>query len=92
MKDMGYLIIGERTGGGSCAVQNFCTPDGMQYQISSYRGRLTNKQLQNIDGGVEPNVTIPVGTSETDGPDYSQFYNLDRLTSIIDNWYDSKQP
>ena len=87
MKDMGFLIIGERSGGGACAVQNFCTPEGMQYQISSYRGRLTNDRWQNIDGGIEPNVPITVGTTEDGTLDYSSFYDFKLVGDIISKWY-----
>lgn len=87
MKDMGYLVMGERSGGGSCAVQNFCTPEGLQYQISSYRGRLTTDKWQNIDSGIEPNVSIAIGTTPDGYPDYSAFYDLDALSSSINEWY-----
>jgi C-terminal processing protease CtpA/Prc len=56
MKDFGYLIIGEKTGGGSCSIQKMCTAEGFCYQISSARARLVNKNGENIDGGVEPHI------------------------------------
>ena len=90
MKDLGYLVIGEQSGGGACAVQKFCTPGGLQYQISTSRARLTDNQWRNIDGGIAPNVPIALG-APTDGvPDYSDFYDLDKLSSIINEWYVKK--
>ncbi len=97
MKDLGYLIIGEKSGGGSCLVQQFATPEGFCYAMSSYRTRLTDKNGQNIDGGIEPQIPlqVSVGTTFTndgdlvDYPDFSAFYNKEVGTKIS-NWYKSK--
>lgn len=82
MKDMGYPIIGEKSGGGACAVQNFITPEGLQYQLSSARARLTNDQWENIDGGVTPTYTINVPWYDI-FPDYSKFYDIPAISDII---------
>ena len=81
MKDMGYPIIGEKSGGGACAVQNFITPEGLQYQLSSARARLTNNQWENIDNGVTPTHTINVPLGEYSG--YSKFYDIPTISDII---------
>lgn len=78
MQDMGYPIIGERSGGGSCGVHPFITPEGMQYRISSARARLANKNWENIDGGVEPNYVIDVSSG-----DYSAFYDVNFINEIF---------
>ena len=78
MKDMGFPIIGERTGGGACAIQYFITPEGLQYQLSSARARLTDDKWQNIDGGVEPDYAIDVSAG-----DYSAFYDVAAISDII---------
>jgi len=85
MKDQGILLIGERTGGGACAVQNFFTAEGLQFQLSSARGRLANASWQNIDAGIEPDVPIEVAKGKY--PDYTAFYDLDKLSTIINEWY-----
>lgn len=77
MKDMGFPIIGERCGGGSCAVQYFVTPEGLQYRLSSALSRLTNDKWQNIDAGIEP--TYVINTSE----DYNGFYDIPTISNII---------
>ena len=84
MKDMGYPIIGERSGGGSCALQNIVTAEGFQYQISSARGRLTNNKWENIDGGVEPDYVIDVSSG-----DYTAFYDLSAINAFISGSYSS---
>lgn len=79
MKDMGFPIIGEKSGGGSCALQYFITPEGLQYQLSSARARLTDKNWQNIDGGIEPNYVLDT----TYG--YYDFYNIAVISEIINS-------
>ena len=79
MKDMGFPVIGRKSGGGACAVQNFATPEGLQYQLSSARARLTDKDWQNIDGGVEPTYVIDA----TYG--YEDFYDIEAISNIINS-------
>ena len=81
MQEMGFPIIGERTGGGACAVQNFVTAEGFQFQLSSARARLTNSKWENIDGGVEPDFVIDVSSG-----DYSKFYDVAVINSFINNY------
>jgi C-terminal processing protease CtpA/Prc len=81
MQDAGFPIIGERSGGGSCAVHPFITPEGMQFQISSARDRIANKNWENIDSGVEPDLVIDVSSG-----DYSLFYDVDAINALINNY------
>lgn len=86
-QDAGLLIAGEKSGGGSCAVCVYRTAEGLKYNISSARARLINKQGQNIDGGVIPQVAIALGSDITwetfTVANFTPFYNLDNLGSII---------
>ena len=88
-QDAGLLIAGEKSGGGSCAVCVYRTAEGLKYGISSARARLINKQGQNIDGGVIPQVPIALGPDVVlpsyTLSDFTPFYDLDNLASIIDN-------
>ncbi len=70
LKDSGFKVMGIRSGGGSCAVQNQFTPDGIKYRISCHRLRLTNKNKQNIDKGVPVDIEV----SE------DRFYDIDYLS------------
>jgi hypothetical protein len=84
MKDMGFPIIGEKSGGGACAIQQFITPEGLQYQLSSARARLTNNRWENIDGGIEPDLVIDL--SDNDGmQDYSALYDFATIGAYISN-------
>ena len=98
MKDFGYLIIGEKTGGGSCSIQKMCTAEGLSYQISSARARLINKDGENIDSGVVPHIALEVkkatgqddGGDEVEYSDFSAFY-APSVGEQIANWYANKQ-
>lgn len=94
-KDAGVLIAGETCGGGSCAVGVYRTPEGFQYQISSARSRLSDKNWENIDSGVTPNIPIELGENlfttwngVTVGmASVAKFYDLDYLSGIINAYY-----
>ena len=97
MKDYGYLIIGEKSGGGSCSIQRMCTAEGLCYQISSARARLINKAGENIDSGVEPHIVLDVKQAtgkDEDGEDvkysdFSAFYAPSVGEQIV-SWYSNK--
>lgn len=94
-RDAGVFLAGEQSGGGSCGVGAYRTPEGFSYQISSNRGRLSDKDWTNIDGGIPPHVAIECGPDvsvvvegETYSlPNMSRFYNLDYLSGIIHEYY-----
>ena len=67
-------------GGGSCAIQQMCTADGFDYRISSFRCRMCDKNGKNIDGGIEPHKVIS----------RNQFYDIEALGKIIDEYYKTK--
>ena len=94
-KDAGVLIAGEKSGGGSCGVGVYRTPEGISYRISTAHGRLADQNWQNIDGGITPHIFIPLGADlsyEEGGvtytlPSHAAFYDLDNLTKIINDYY-----
>jgi hypothetical protein len=64
----------------------------LKYNISSARGRLINKLGQNIDSGVVPQVPIAIGDITWQFftvANFTNFYDLNTLSSIIDNNYHS---
>ena len=75
MKDYGFPIMGERSGGGTCCIQVMQTADGQNYMISTYRDRSTDKNFQNTDAGITP--------TEGYAFDYDHFYDLDFLTTKL---------
>ena len=77
MKDYGFPIMGQRSGGGACCIQVMLTADGQYFTISTYRDRSTDKDFINIDPGVEP--------TEGYAFDYNHFYDLDFLNKILNS-------
>ncbi len=92
LKDAGIPVIGETSGGGSCAIQAMCTADGFCFQISSFRSRLNTLAGENIDAGVTP--TIPIANDEMveiEGPNdtkikvknYEDFYDIEEVGELV---------
>ena len=75
MKDYGFPIMGERSGGGTCCIQVMQTADGQNYRISTYRDRTTDKNFKDVDTGIEPSEGYSFG--------YDHFYDLDFLTTKL---------
>lgn len=86
MHDNGVLLMGCRSGGGSCAVQKMCAADGFGYQLSSHHGRLINAAGENIDSGVPVDVEL-LKINEDGTEDYSAFYDIDLLSREISAFY-----
>ena len=74
MKDYGFPIMGEQSGGGTCCIQVMQTADGQNFTISTYRDRSTDKNFANTDTGITPTERYAFG--------YEHFYDLDFLTSM----------
>lgn len=92
LKDNGVPVIGETSGGGSCAIQAMCTADGFCFQISSFRSRLNTLSGENIDAGITP--TIPIANDEMveiEGPNdmkikvknYEDFYDIEEVGKLV---------
>ncbi len=76
MKESGYMIMGEQSGGGSCSVLLQTTGDGFSYCISSYKGRYIDKNGKNIDSGIP--VDCDLIPKRSDGKDeVITLYQLD---------------
>ena len=58
MKDFGYPVWGQQSGGGACSIQDFVTPDGLGYTLSSYRSHSMDKNRNSIDAGIPVDITI----------------------------------
>ena len=70
-------VLGEPSGGGTCAVEEHATPEGFVYQFSSALGRLVDAAGQPIDGGVP--VDVPL--------DAEHFYDLDAISAAMNAFY-----
>ena len=94
MKDLGFKILGQRSGGGSCAINIKTTGDGLMYVHSSYFS-LTDRQGNNIDGGILADYPIDIGINydiqygDTYLYDYSLFYDFTTVGNYLSNAYSS---
>ena len=94
-KDAGLLVAGQQCKGGGCAIVTYRTAEGFRYQLSSVRCCNADKQWQNIDAGIVPNVLIEPGIGPSFDvygktcfqPDFDAFYDLDNLSQIVDAYY-----
>ena len=83
LKEMGYKIIGQQSGGGSCAISVEATADGISYVRSSHLC-LYNEAGENIDGGVPVDYEIKTPETSDDGHvDASNIYNFTELAKAF---------
>ena len=88
MKELGYKIMGEQSGGGSCAIYATTTADGMMYTHSAY-DCLSDLNGSNIDSGVPVDLEIEVGAvgSMEKVKDYSKFFNPEITGTYLSTAY-----
>lgn len=98
LADAGVVLMGERSGGGSCAVENGVTADGVGWEFSSWRARLTNEAGHDIDDGVPvdvdllmrvnaPSEEVDMGFGKTEISDYHCFYEIELLSEVMNEYY-----
>ena len=104
LKEVGYKIIGEKSGGGSCAIQLETTGDGLLY-VRSSSNCLSDNAGNNIDSGVEVDYILTYinensGTllnDDEDLPDdirnalntaYDDFYNPSKIIEVMNSIFD----
>ena len=94
LKDNGVPVMGETSGGGSCAIQAMCTADGFCFQISSFRARLNTLAGENIDEGITPDLPIPTSATQVEvseeeavpAMDFSKYFDVDYLTKLLSEY------
>ena len=86
MKELGYKILGEKTGGGSCAISRDSTADGIPYAHSSYLC-LTDQSGENIDGGVEVDFAIERPSISSHLYDASAFFDTQSISNYLSEAY-----
>ena len=81
MKELGALVIGETSGGGSCSIQHMSTADGLDYRISSFRAHATYNGWQSVDPGIEPHIHLDRKAHP------EAFYDIEALGKMMDEYY-----
>ena len=91
LKELGYKILGERSGGGSCAIIREGTADGSPYVHSSYHC-LSDANGNNIDSGVP--VDFATERIEGDDPtqfDASNFFDIAKVAEYLSTAYKTQE-
>ena len=81
----GIMLLGEKSGGGSCAIVRNTFGNGCGF-IMSYDLKLMDGQGRELDKGIEPDVNL-VKYYEGGVPDFSDFYDIELLSEKISNFY-----
>ena len=81
-KDEGVMIIGEKSGGGICAVMLGSTSDGFLATCSSYSASAT-KSGADVEAGAAPDKVL-IDSSTTD---YSVLYDIDEISISMNDFY-----
>ncbi len=90
MRDAGYPILGEQSGGGACAVQMLNTADGHDYNISSFRSCLMNQAGDMIDDGVPVDTELVNRSRKIEVliPGFDVHGNPAKQPYVMDNYRD----
>ena len=83
--DLGFPVIGERSGGGACALLISSSPEGICYLFSSH-SKLVSKDYESIDNGTP--VDTEFFTVNDDGTyDYSMMYDINMISKAMNDFY-----
>ena len=89
LHERGIAVIGERSGGGPCAVEFGTTADGWRYTMSC-NTQVTSDTWENIDGGVPVDIEL-VKTNDDGTRDYGGFYDLEAVGDAIESFYSEER-
>ncbi len=87
-KDKGIMLVGEKSGGGTCSVTYCTTADGLFYSVSSGI-KFSDKDGNTIDNGIVPDYNL-VKMNDDGTKDYSEVYNYSRLSELFAEFYGKK--
>ena len=87
LKEAGYKIIGQKSGGGSCSIHLGTTGDGLPFSRSSYLC-LSNASGDNLDDGVPLDLDIIVDSGKVSiYSAISYFYDFNYVGNYLSNAY-----
>ena len=84
-RECGLMLLGDKSGGGSCAVLDAITAEGLYVRLSSQDHMVTLKN-EEVEMGVEVHKTL-VSQKNTDYYDFSEFYDFDLISQEIHKFY-----
>ena len=94
------MVIGDRSGGGSCSIQKAVLSEGFEISISGCKFKLTDGSGSDLEKGVTPDVQLEIGkrteTNEITGEeiifsDYAAFGDLDGICEAVSGWFADRQ-
>lgn len=83
----GIMLLGDKSGGGACAVLDSCSAEGLYVRISSPI-HMIGKNGEEYDRGVPCDTTLV--TSSDTGYDFSSFFDLNTISSAMNEFYATK--
>ena len=85
MKEGGFPVLGEQSGGGVCAVLVKATADGLPYRLSAYVRFATDTTNYPDDGIPADHSLVP--TNAAGEKDYSGYYDIAAMSQAIERFY-----
>lgn len=82
-KGEGIMVLGDKSGGGACAVLDNCSMEGLYYRSSSFV-HLTDKNFNSIDSGIAVNYNLLYSSGQKNIAD---MYNLDLISEKVSEFY-----
>lgn len=81
-KEDGIMVIGERSGGGTCTLMLGSSADGLFASYSSFSA-IANKDGEDIEAGAAPDLVL-IDQYTTD---YSVLYDIDAISEAMNDFY-----
>ena len=85
-KELGYKIIGERSGGGSCSICSQTTADGIPFIRSNFV-MCANRAGENIDVGVPPDYPIEITDAGWGFYNVKDFFDIEAIGEYLSEAY-----
>ena len=99
MQDRGAVLIGEPTGGGSCAVQMATLSGGAAFIMSSHLWALRTMEDESLEEGCR--TDLPLERIEPENPtssnprlslgDYTPYYDDAMLDQLMNDWFEQAE-
>ena len=94
MQEQGAVLLGERSGGGSCAIQIVALPDGTSFMMSSAQWQITDENFVDVEGGCKTDIPIATELTWTSQEgiempvyDNSAYYDDEKLNALLNDWF-----
>lgn len=92
-QDNGIPIFGQTSGGGSCMLSVFKTPEERIFTLSGFK-KFINKDDVDADIGAPVNYDLTKTVIADDGTeeiDYSGLYDIENISKLMDEFYGNKE-